>query len=98
MNMLDVINKELKKRDMSVSELERKADLGNGTIRRWDKSYPSLDKAIRVSEVLEVPIIYLYDGTESPCEQTQMLARKIEKLDETKKNMIKAVINMEEGK
>lgn len=36
---------------MTIAEIERKADLGNGSIRRWKKSVPSADKLYRVSKL-----------------------------------------------
>lgn len=37
---------------MTIAEVERKADIGNGSIRRWKKSVPSADKLYRVSKLL----------------------------------------------
>lgn len=39
---------------MSIAEVERKADLGNGSIRRWRKSIPSADKLYRVSKLFGI--------------------------------------------
>lgn len=37
---------------MTIEEVERKADLINGSIKRWKKSIPSADKLYRVSKIL----------------------------------------------
>lgn len=40
----------------SVAELERKTDLSNGTISRWDKSIPSTRSAQKVADFFHVPL------------------------------------------
>jgi len=37
---------------LSIAEVERKSDLGNGSIRRWDESIPTADKLHRVAKFL----------------------------------------------
>ena len=46
---------------MSIAEVERKADLGNGSIRRWRKSIPSADKLYRVSKLFGIAMEDLLD-------------------------------------
>lgn len=85
-NMLQIIQELCTKRGLTIAELERKAGLGNGTIRRWGESYPSVDKAMRVAKVLNVSVEYLYNGTENNIPNAA--ARKMGELD---KDEIKAV-------
>lgn len=40
----------------SVAELERRINLGNGAINRWDKSIPSTASLKKVSEFFHVPL------------------------------------------
>lgn len=47
---------------MTIAEIERKAKIGNGTIKRWDKSYPSAEKLYRVSSILGVSMEFLITG------------------------------------
>ena len=47
---------------LTRAEVERKANLGNGTIRNWIVSYPAIDKFFRVAEVLGVSMEYLLYG------------------------------------
>ena len=47
---------------LTRAEVERKANLGNGTIRNWIVSYPAIDKFYRVAQVLEVSMEYLLYG------------------------------------
>lgn len=49
---------------ITIAELERKTNLGNGTIKRWNNSFPSIDKVFRVAEILDVSVNYLYKGKE----------------------------------
>lgn len=46
-------------RAMTLTELERKLDFGQGTIRRWDKSTPSADKLDQVATYFNVSTDYL---------------------------------------
>ena len=43
----------------SIAALERLAGLGNGTIKRWDESSPSVDKLKAVADVLGVSISFI---------------------------------------
>ena len=78
-NMLEIIQDLCFNRGISIAELERKADLGNGTIRRWATSFPSVDKAIRVADILNVSVEYLYTGEEQ--HTPNAAARKLGKLE-----------------
>ncbi|OSH08194.1 Cro/Cl family transcriptional regulator [Enterococcus faecalis] len=47
-----------------MSELERKTDLGNGTISRWDTRTPGVDKLKKVADYFDVSTDYLLGRTE----------------------------------
>lgn len=64
MNMLERIQELCQRRNISIAELERRANFGNGTIRRWGSAYPSVDKVAKVAALLNTSIEYLYRGTE----------------------------------
>jgi len=51
--------------DKTFAEMERELGFGNGTIRRWEGSSPSVDKVQKVSEYLGVSVEYLLTGKES---------------------------------
>lgn len=89
MNMFERIQDLCLKRGITVAELERKANLGNGSIRRWGTAYPSVDKVDRVAKVLHSSIEFLYTGTEQNAPNAA--ARKIGQLDEDE---VKAVNDM----
>lgn len=50
-------------RGLSIKALEETVGLGNGTIRRWDTNYPSVDKLQKVANFLNVSIDFLITGT-----------------------------------
>lgn len=47
------------KKNISISALEKEAGLGNGTIRKWYVSSPSVSKLSKVAEVLGVNVSQL---------------------------------------
>lgn len=85
----DLVNQ----KGMTIAELERRADLGNGTIRNWDKSLPSVDKMQRVAKVLGTTIDYLMTGEKENLEQTKILARDLNELTDTQVQLIQNLIN-----
>lgn len=79
---------------ITIAELERKADLGNGSVRRWDKSIPSADKLQRTSIILGTSMEYLLNGTEKSEDlsiESRILARKANALT---KEQLDVVINI----
>lgn len=50
----------------SIAELERKAGLPNGQIRRWNKSTPGIDKVEKVADFFNVSVDYLLGRTSTP--------------------------------
>lgn len=45
--------------DMSIPQLERELNFGNGSIYNWDKSFPSSDKIVKVALYFHVSSDYL---------------------------------------
>lgn len=91
MELLDRVKLLIDGKGMTVAELERRAGLGNGTLRNWDKSYPSVDKVQRVAKVLGTTIDYLITGEDNNA-QGRVIAREISSLSETQKNLIRKMI------
>lgn len=51
---LDKIKRLTEEHEITIRNLEEKAGLQNGTIRKWDKADPKVSSLIRVSEVLGI--------------------------------------------
>lgn len=49
----------------SIAELERKLDISNGTISKWDKSKPGTQHLIKVADYFNVSTDYLLGRTEN---------------------------------
>lgn len=60
--MLDIIQKLCKEKGISIFKLEKELGFGNGTIYKWDKSSPAVDKLKRVAEYLGVSTDFLLYG------------------------------------
>lgn len=57
--LLERVRSLAKERGTSVFKLEESLGFGNGTISRWDKSSPSVEKLQSVARVLNVSIPFL---------------------------------------
>lgn len=86
MNTYDIVKKLVNKRKMSIAELERKLDLSNGQIKRWEKSAPNGNHLKLVADYFNVSVDYLlgrdkekYSGEERSREfrSLQRLARNM---------------------
>lgn len=95
MTLLDRVKDLAQKSGMSIAEIERKADLGNGSIRRWETSIPSADKLQRTAKVLGTSMDYLLNGTDSSSldYRTKILARKVQTLSDEDYEMISSMID-----
>lgn len=51
---------------ISIRRLEENLGYGNGTIRRWEKQTPGVDKIQRVADYFGVSVDYLLGRKESP--------------------------------
>ena len=66
MNTYGLIRELVQQRGMSVSELERKLKLSNGSISKWDKSSPNSKPLTKVANYLNVTTDYLLGLSNSP--------------------------------
>lgn len=63
----DSIRKVAKERELTIKQLEEKAGLDNGTLRRWNNTSPSIDNLIKFAKILSVSVEALlpnYQGKE----------------------------------
>lgn len=91
MNMLEIIKDLCFQKGITIAELERRANLGNGTIRRWGDTYPSVDKVDRVAKILNTTIEYLYTGEIKNVPNAA--ARKMEALDDSEVKAVNDLID-----
>lgn len=93
MSILNRVKDLCESQDLTIAELERQANLGNGSVRRWDNSIPSADKLQRAAKVLGTTIDYLLTGKEpSDSSQTLLLAREAQSLTEEQLTAVKKII------
>lgn len=91
MNTLDRIKLLVEQKGITIAELERRADIGNGVIRRWNTSLPTGDKLQRVARELNVTIDYLVNGEEDG--KTLYIGRKASNLTDDDFELIDAMID-----
>lgn len=53
---MEVLKAKVSEKGLNFSTLERKANVGNGVIAKWDHATPKLDTLQRVAKVLECPV------------------------------------------
>lgn len=94
MNTLDRIKSLCGRNGITIAELERRANVGNGTIRRWSTILPSGDKLQRVARYLNVSIDYLINGEESneDDEEIRAIARNMKNLSHDKRKLLNDLI------
>lgn len=51
---------------MTLAELERKVDIGNGVIARWKKQNPNVESLQKIADYFDVSVDYLLGRTENP--------------------------------
>lgn len=56
MYIYDKIKKICKEKGLSVTYVEKKAELGNGLIYKWNDSVPSVANLKKVASILEVTV------------------------------------------
>lgn len=79
------------KNNISIAELERRLNFGNSTIRKWDKSFPSVDKVTKVADYFHVTVEYLVKGIEDT--SAGIAARKFGSLSNEEKEAIENMID-----
>ncbi|WP_088815674.1 MULTISPECIES: helix-turn-helix domain-containing protein [Listeria] len=66
MNTFERIKQLCEQQKISISELERKLNFGNGIIRKWEKAAPNSDKLQKVADYFNVSTDYLLLRTDNP--------------------------------
>lgn len=50
-----------KENGVSIARVEKECNIGNATIRRWDKSFPRIDTLKKVADFFGKPIEYFLE-------------------------------------
>ena len=68
MSLVDNIKNLCNGKNTTLAGLERELEFGQGTIRKWDSSSPSVDKLQKIADYFNVPVDYLLgnDPKEKP--------------------------------
>ncbi|MFK4847242.1 MULTISPECIES: helix-turn-helix domain-containing protein [Lactococcus] len=66
MDLYEKIKELSARQKISITALEEKLKIANGTIRRWGKSNPGIDKVQKVADYFNVSVDYLLDREEKP--------------------------------
>lgn len=61
MKIYTTVSKLAKEQGFTIQSIEKACGLGNGTVRKWDERFPSIDKLVKVSQLLRVPVGELID-------------------------------------
>lgn len=61
--VFEKIEKLAKEKGITIKDIERDLKLGNGTIRRWKKSSPSLENIAKVARYLGVTVDYFAENS-----------------------------------
>lgn len=96
--LLEKIKTLCSQRNITVSELERILEFGNGTMHKWDKSQPSADKVLKVAEYFGIPIDCLFDRKEVLSKESLEIANQFERFSSEQKNLIKCYISLVKDK
>lgn len=64
-NLVDRIKKLAEQQGVSIRQLELALGMGNGTIGKWDKQHPSVEKLMMVAEYLNSDLMYILTGAQS---------------------------------
>lgn len=66
MGTYDIIKSLAKSRKLSIAELERKLDLSNGSISKWNTSSPNSEPLQKIAAYFSVSTDYLLGRTDYP--------------------------------
>ncbi|MBT9798238.1 helix-turn-helix domain-containing protein [Hungatella hathewayi] len=84
---------------ITITELERILKFGNGTIHNWDKSDPTIRKALAVSSYFKISIDTLVSNSDIPSKASMDMAVRIDGYTEDQKNLIRCYMSLiENGK
>lgn len=96
MTIVDRIKNLSNSKNITIAELERRINIPNGTIRRWNKSVPGIDKVKKVADYFDVSIDYLLSRDEDAEFESfindpslQIMMRELAESDEEKRKQLR---------
>lgn len=97
MSLVERIKYLCKHRKITVASLERTLEFGNGTIRKWDKAYPSADKLKKVADYFGVTTDYLLNESDDTASVKGTLSKKDQNDIEKRMKEIKKDLEASDG-
>ena len=90
--MIERIKEKCNEKGLKISQLEKELGFGNATIRRWGENAPSVDKALKVANFLNISLEWLVTGKEAPelTPEERELLQNYRKADERGKRRIRS--------
>lgn len=89
LSIVEKIKRLCENRNITIFTLEKELEFGNGSIRRWDEKIPAIDKVKKVANYFNVSTDYLIGSdTNNISPETYLLARKIDELDDEKREKL----------
>ena len=73
---------------ITINELEKTLGFGNGTIRSWNSSSPSVIKAKAVADYFGVGVDYLINNEKALSEKALETAKKFDSFTQDQQNLI----------
>ena len=95
--LLEKIKKLCEQNNTTIAQLERAIEVSNGSIRKWEKSCPSIDKVIKVANYFNVAVDYLL-SEKTLSKETLEVAEQFESFSAEQRNLVKCYIMLVKDK
>lgn len=84
-----------RKNNTNFAQLEKALGFGKGTMQKWNKSNPGIDKVQAVADHFGVSVDELLErGVFKHSEESQKIAAQFEELNEEKRNLVKCYLEV----
>ncbi|MFT4146408.1 MAG: helix-turn-helix transcriptional regulator [Mobilitalea sp.] len=80
-------------KNLSITELERILQYGNGTIHRWSTANPTIEKLKQVADYFKVWVDYFISDS-YPTQESLEIAKEFEDLSSNQKRLVKCYISI----
>ena len=90
---MGIVDRITSKTELKLAQIERELGFGNGTMRKWDISFPSFDKVIAVANLIGVSVDYLAGREETKKEPTIIPYSGNERVDSIVKLLLNSSID-----